>query len=724
MSKLIRALSISVIVMLLTASCGIGSTSEPTDTDVALALLQATPSAIQLELTVQVDTSIQYTTVNQVIKFNYTLKNTGTAGAPGVVSIPGAICPAITTIGNQNDSLDPDEVINCTADYPITQADLDKGSVTNLATATINGINSNQTSATVNVGQPKVLTITATASPTSYSQAGQQIIFTYTLRNGGSTALGPTQFTVTDNLIGSTPFTCGNANISLAPNETVSCTAPYTITQADMNAASIANLASASGGGASSSQPASTTVNKGAGSSSNSANLTAGTTITHTVINGEWLWQIARCYGADPNKMIQANPQLANPSQIKRDMVLTVPNIGSNGNIYGPPCVVTHKVAAGDTWNSIALLYNADPNILQMVKSNSLTVGGDVIVPRNSAGSTTTIPSGNKVLSITASANPVSYGQTGQQITFTYVIKNTGNTTLGPDQFKVTDNLIANQPFNCGVANTTLAPNTTTTCSAIYTITSADLNANSITSVASASGGGAGASQAVNTTVTKNAQTLTLTTSANPTGYEQAGQQITFTYVIKNSGTTNLGPAQFTVSDGLIGPTPFNCGVANTTLAPNATATCSAIYTVTASDMNAASIANNATASGGGAGPSAPAFATVNKVVKLLTLSITANPVTYNQAGQKITFTYLIKNSGTTTLGPAQFTISDMLIGPTSFNCGNADTILTPNATVSCTSTYTISQADMNVASVTNLAIASGGGAPPSQSANTTVTKQ
>jgi uncharacterized repeat protein (TIGR01451 family) len=112
------------------------------------------------------------------------------------------------------------------------------------------------------------------------------------------------------------------------------------------------------------------------------------------------------------------------------------------------------------------------------------------------------------------------------------------------------------------------------------------------------------------TTVTK---ALTLTTTANPVIYNLAGQMITFTYVIKNTGNVTLGPVQFTASDSLIGATSINCGAATLTLDPSATATCTATYTTTNANLTVDSIASNATASGGGAGPSPSASATVTK---------------------------------------------------------------------------------------------------------------
>lgn len=223
---------------------------------------------------------------------------------------------------------------------------------------------------------------------------------------------------------------------------------------------------------------------------------------------------------------------------------------------------------------------------------------------------------------------------------------------------------------------------------------------------------------------TNQVRTLALTVSVNPTTYEQAGQGITFTYVIRNSGNANLGPDQFRISDSLVSATPINCGPANTTLAPNATVTCTAPYAITQNDMTAVSVTNIATASGGGAGASPAASATISKVVRSLALTTSASPTTYNQAGQTITFTYVIRNSGSATLGPAQFTISDLLISPTPFNCGAANTTLAPNATVNCTVPYMIKQTDMTVVSITNIATASGGGTNTSPAASATVNRQ
>lgn|GEM_PF-2469953 len=401
MAKHYRSLIPSVLIIFVLTACSLSPATPTTEVASAQLLAQATTTAtaaekVNLELTVQADTSIPYNTVGQVIKFKYSIKvvknDIFDLPANLVISGAAATCPAIITVGNLNDHLDAGEIIECTGDYPITQADLDKGSVVNVVTANAYTVNSNQVTTTVPTVPARALAITKTTNPTTYDHAGQVIVYQYIIKNSGSTALGPAQFTVTDPGLGAAPINCGEATLTLASNATVTCSANYTITQADMGAVTVATNATASGAGVGPSQPATATVTKGTAAQPGTTTLTAGATIQHIVADGEWLWQIARCYGADPAKTVLANPQIANPAAIKKDMIVTVPNIGSAGKIYGKPCIGTHTVKTGETWDSIAQLYNASPSLLQMV-NGSMPVGTVLKVPLNSAGTYVPTPS-------------------------------------------------------------------------------------------------------------------------------------------------------------------------------------------------------------------------------------------------------------------------------------------------------------------------------------------
>lgn len=596
---------LSAILLLMLSACNWG-TSDPT-------LLDGDPPLVPaVQMTVQADTSAPINAVGQTIQYTYNIRNTGTVALPGVITVIGATvnCPPVNTIGDRNEFLDVGEEITCISSYTTVQADLDKGSITTVTTANVNGTLSNEVTTTINTVPNRMLTLTKSASPTTYDTIGQTITYTYVITNSGTLDIGPTQFIVNDTGF-STPHNCGNADTTLAPNATVTCSNSYAVTQADMDAGSINTNATASGGGVGPSQPASATVTKNAG---NSSGLTPGSTLQHTVVDGEWLWQIARCYGADPKQVVLANSQLPNSALIKPDTIVSVPNIGSAGKIYGKPCVGTHTVQSGETWNSIAQKYNADPIVLQMVNKNSMPVGSIIKVPLNSAGGTISTPTSEvKALTLTTAANPQTYNQAGQTITFSYSIKNSGNVTLGPAQFTVSGSLFGNTPLNCGAADTTLTPGAAVACTSPYTITEADLTVNTITNNATAAGAGAGPSQTASATINKSVTSLSLVAAASPLTFNQVGQQITYTYVIKNNGNITLGPAQFTITDSLMGNTPFNCGSADVTLAPSEMVTCTTTYTITEADITAVFVTNSAVASGGGAVPSQPASITINK---------------------------------------------------------------------------------------------------------------
>jgi ELWxxDGT repeat protein len=102
-----------------------------------------------------------------------------------------------------------------------------------------------------------VLKLAVSTTPAFYTAAGQIINFNYTITNVGTTNLGPTQFLVQDNIV---PSVICPANAALAPNQSLACSGSYMTTQADVNATRITSSATASGGGAQTSQPVVTSI--------------------------------------------------------------------------------------------------------------------------------------------------------------------------------------------------------------------------------------------------------------------------------------------------------------------------------------------------------------------------------------------------------------------------------------------------------------------------------
>ncbi len=196
----------------------------------------------------------------------------------------------------------------------------------------------------------------------------------------------------------------------------------------------------------------------------------------------------------------------------------------------------------------------------------------------------------------------------------------------------------------------------------------------------------------------KQAPALTLTKSASPSTYDTVGQVIVYTYVVKNTGNVTLnGP--FTVSDDKA--TDESCP-ATASLAPGASVTCSASYTISQADLDASSVTNTATATNGTV-TSDPATATVYAVGHpILSLVKTATPANYDHVGQTISYSYVVKNIGNVALS-APFAVTD---DKATVTCPQTPNPLPVGSSITCSASYAITQADLDAGSVTNHASA------------------
>jgi uncharacterized repeat protein (TIGR01451 family) len=217
------------------------------------------------------------------------------------------------------------------------------------------------------------------------------------------------------------------------------------------------------------------------------------------------------------------------------------------------------------------------------------------------------------------------------------------------------------------------------------------------------------------TIIGNNILKLTVQTQSGSTTFSQAGEMITYNYVITNTGATPLaGPVIVTDGSKLVTCSALNTvGNKDNYLDTNETVTCSAPYTISQADVTTASVTNIATATAGGVTSNQSGITLTLGTAppsSVLKLAKTSSSATYGQAGEAITYTFVITNTGANPLGPAQFTITDNKLGAP-INCGPADTTLAAGQSINCSAPpYSITQADMNLANVTNSATASGGG--------------
>jgi ELWxxDGT repeat protein len=392
MKTFFRTLALASIVAMMLYACNTPVAPTPTDDAAGLLEFDGNPASVGLSV-VAVNASAGFNAVGQMINYSYTVSNTGITPLPGPVTVSDdkttvPACAGVNTVGNGNNTLDSGESVLCTSSYTVQQNDITNTQVVSNAVARVANTDSNRVTTTVRMAQSQVLTVSCTTNPTSYSAAGQTITYSYTVKNIGTTAVGPTQFSVKDSLF-SAAINCDVPNRILGPNETISCPGTYSTTQNDMGLNQIANSVTASGGTAIS--PAASCAVAKSTTPPPSGNFTPNSTIQHSVQAGEWLYQIARCYGADIKATLAANPQIPNPNYILPAMIVTVPNIGSKGTpIFGPPCVGYYVVQVGDTWDNIKTRFNADIYLLQTVNRNaSLSNGTCIKIPLNSAYGTT-----------------------------------------------------------------------------------------------------------------------------------------------------------------------------------------------------------------------------------------------------------------------------------------------------------------------------------------------
>jgi uncharacterized repeat protein (TIGR01451 family) len=89
------------------------------------------------------------------------------------------------------------------------------------------------------------LTMKKTASPMIYTESGQTITYTYTVINSGKVDINA-PITVTDDKFGTITIPSPSSGI-LSPASSIKGTATYTTTEADVDAGSVSNLATATG---------------------------------------------------------------------------------------------------------------------------------------------------------------------------------------------------------------------------------------------------------------------------------------------------------------------------------------------------------------------------------------------------------------------------------------------------------------------------------------------
>ena len=306
--------------------------------------------------------------------------------------------------------------------------------------------------------------------------------------------------------------------------------------------------------------------------------------------------------------------------------------------------------------------------------------------------------------------NPTLYSGPNQTINYSYLLTNTGNVAIG--SIAITDTKVTT--VTC--PQSSLNVNGSMTCTGSYQTKAADVP-NSIVNSATATGiaqfGVLANATAQATVAFTSAPTWTLVKTPNPTTYNGPNQTINYNYVLTTTG--NVAISTIAVADNKIAN--VNCPA--TTLAVGASMTCTASYTTVAADVTNAKVTNTATATGTpakGTLAAATAQATVNlNPQPSWTMTASANPPTFNGAGEQIVFCFTLTNTGnvpigsisvTDTLGPNPQVAAAVKRTTAVVNC--PANVLQPGGTMTCTHTYQTTANDVANKSFVNVGTAQG----------------
>jgi LPXTG-site transpeptidase (sortase) family protein len=252
-------------------------------------------SALTLEKTIF--SGSPFSSAGGTISYHFLVTNTGNVSLANPVTVTDdqsadESCPNTNTVGNHDGFLDPGESLTCTASHAVTQADLNAGSLTNHATAHAGQVNSNEDQATAQAAQSSGLTLAKTIfSGSPYGTVGGIITYHFLVTNTGNVSLA-NPVTITDDQ--STDESCPNTNTVgnhdgfLDPGESLTCTASHTVTQADLNAGSLTNHATAHAGRTASNQAQATATVNGLADLSiiktaDTSNISVGAQVTFTI---------------------------------------------------------------------------------------------------------------------------------------------------------------------------------------------------------------------------------------------------------------------------------------------------------------------------------------------------------------------------------------------------------------------------------------------------------
>lgn len=657
-------------------------------------------------------TSPNYTSPGESVSFQIKVANTGNVNISAVQLSDDLADEAPTLVSGDSNSdgiLNPGETWTYSAEYTVSQSDIDNGSITN--SVQINGdplagnLDPEEDSATVPAQQSPAMVLTkeSTSNPSEYTSPGQELSYEFTLSNTGNVSIS--DLVLNDPDLSTGPdYSSGDTNNNqiLEVGEIWTYTGSYTVTQEDVDRGEFTNNASADG------SPAGGDLDTATANEVVDADQQPSWTLTKTSTTNPNNY-------TNPGETLNYDISLSNTGNVSiSDVQLSDAGADAAPQLISGDDNGNSILDVGETWNYEVSYTVSQEDIDNGQYQNTATASGDP------AGGT--LPDASDDETIPAIQNPswdisktatdaLEYSSPGDVIDYQIVVTNTGNVSI--DDIAILDpgaSVGPNYSSGDSNSNNSMDVGEAWTYTASYTVTQADIDAGSYTNTATASGTPAGGDlpDASEDETVPAVQTpeWTITKDTDEINYNSVGQTLEYTIEITNTGNVSISEVLISDPQATTGPTYISGdqGV-DDIMAPGETWIYSATHVVTQDDMNNGSFTNTDTASG------TPAGGDLVDVTDEITIPAVQDPSIrivkvsdqsgYSEVGEVITYTLYVQNNGNVSLNDVE--VVDPLTGYT-----ETIEVLDAGELILLTTTYTVTQEDIDNGSISNLATVTG----------------
>ncbi len=688
------------------------------DDDVVLPL----PSAPALTLTKAGAVRGAAAAAGAVVDYTFTVTNSGQVTLTGVTvddPMPGLSDVTVGTWPAAPGVLAPGQSVTATATYVLTQADVDAGTVDNTATATgaTTGGAPVRDTADETVALPATPALAVVKSGTLAADAtgvaGDTVEFTFTATNTGNVTL--TDVTLADPMPGLSDLAVGTwpsiAGV-LAPRQSVTATATYVLTQADVDAAGVTNTVTGSAV-----PPAGGPVEGGDTTTVAVPQLPSLDVVKSGALDGD---------GAAGDTVDYTFTVTNRGNVTLTGVALDDPLPGLSDVTFGAWPGAAGVLAPGEhvTARASYVLTQDDADAGRVENVVTATAVSPAGTPVTGTDDVTVLVPAAAAIDVTKSgALPRGAASVvGDEVRWTFVVTNTGDVTLR--DVTLDDAMPGLSAVTFGAwpgAAGTLRPGQQVTATATSVLTQADVDAGEVENTATATGvapagGGTVEDSDTDTVPVPGTPGLSVEKVGTlPAGAVGAGSTVQWDFTVTNSGGLTL--TDVTLDDAMpglsavtFGDWPGTAG----TLRPGERVTATATSALTQAQVDAGAVENTATATGTTPGggttsgtdgatvvvPAAPALA--------LAKSGALTAASTGAAGDTVEFTFTVTNTGNVTL--ADVAVTDPLPGLSGLAWAwpGADGVLTPGAQATARATYALTQADVDTGLVENTATATG----------------